>query len=180
MCCTIAPVPTSPPSTAQVPTDPVLHSSWSCRTDALSFPLQPKDETRESGEKEQTYTHGTEDVGSGREAGSGLSPRGLQHHDAVFSLEGAGGSKSDINIWKATAVRIAVSPTSHPTLFYRSICCPGGEGLEPGGEGVELGEQAWVVFGSEHGWCSQAAPQREHSFPIHTSFQQTSCHTGQN
>lgn len=58
-----------------------------------------------------------------------FSPRRLQHHDSVLSLEGAGGGKRDIHVWKATAVRIAMAAASHPTSFESSAGGPGGESL---------------------------------------------------
>jgi len=65
-------------------------------------------------------------------------PSCLQHHDCVFSLIGAGRGECDIDVRNATAARVAMPTTCHPTLLNTSIGSPGSEGLQPCCQSMEL------------------------------------------
>lgn len=65
-------------------------------------------------------------------------PSCLQHHDCVFSLIGAGRGECDIDVRNATAARVAMPTTSHPTFLDTRVGSPGSERLQPCGQCMEL------------------------------------------
>lgn len=77
-----------------------------------------------------------------------IIPSCLQHHDCVFSLVGAGWGERDIDVRNATAARVAMPTTRHPTFLNTSIGSPGSERLQPCCQCMELMDK------SKAGWHS--------------------------
>lgn len=98
-------------------------------------------------------------------------PSCLQHHDCVFSLIGAGWGECDIDVRNATAARVAMPTTCHPTFLNTSIGRPGSECLQPCCQSMQLMDKSKASLDflfsilSLHTYMLSTATPRKKSHP---------------